>query len=232
MHVHTVIVKSFAEFVKHTEVCDLIADLILFRGQAVKGNLIPSVARKDRTTDTTAQEKKVLEQLRLMGASLLPPGETSPLDLLVLAQHFGMKTRLLDWTSNPLAALWFACDDQKEGDVFVYALVADDLLEANVYATDPFARSQTLVFQPRLNNARIVAQHGWFTLHRYAKMNKRFVQLESNPATNKHLTEYRVPAKNRPDILRSLDRHGVSSRTLFPDLIGLCTHLNWKHRLA
>ena len=228
----TVEVQSVAEFVKETEVYGLFADLVIFRGQAFEGNLIPSVARKDRATDTTAEEKRVLEQLKLLGASLLAPGETSQLDLLVLAQHFGLKTRLLDWTSNSLAALWFACADRKEGDVFVYSLVADDLLEANVYATDPFSRSQTRVFQPRLNNARIVAQHGWFTLHRYAMKNKRFVQLESNPLTRKHLTEYLVPAENRADILGSLDRHGVSSRTLFPDLTGLCTHLNWKHGLV
>ncbi len=108
----------------------------------------------------------------------------------------------------------------------------DDLLVEDVYTRDPFASPETHVFQPRLNNVRIIAQHGWFTLHRYSTKDKRFVALEKNLKTNANLTQMRVPAASRNDILRSLERHGISSRTLFPDLEGLCQHLNWKHVLA
>lgn len=226
------VITSFAEFIKITDAFDLCAELVIFRGQPVQGNLVPSIARKNLTIDTTKQEKEVIQQLRLMGASMLPNGETNELELLVVAQHFGLKTRLLDWTSNPLAALWFACIDPTPGDVYVYALEADSLLAKDVYSKSPFTTSQTRVFQPRLNNPRIVAQHGWFTLHIYAPKDRRFAPLEKNHKTEKRLTEIRIPNKKRNDILRSLDVHGMSNRTLFPDLEGLCHYLNLKYKLA
>ena len=223
-------IKSFLSFIAETDVFDLVVDLVVFRGQPVKGDLLPSIARANPTRDTTKSEQEVLEQLKLQGASMLPGTESNDLDLLVLAQHFGLKTRLLDWTSNPLVALWFACADKAAGDVYVYALEADNLLAKDVYKQDPFSRSLTKVFQPRLNNARIIAQQGWFTLHRYAEKNQRFVSIERNPIIEKNLHEYHIPAKRRSELLVALDRHGVSAKTIYPDLGGLSQHLNWKYQ--
>jgi hypothetical protein len=222
-----VTVDSFADFIAETEATMPGAELVLYRGQPKRGGLLPSVARGDPSVDTTELERRVLAQFRLLGASLLPPGEEDELDLLVHAQHFGMHTRLLDWTTNPLAALWFACADHQGGDVFVYLLYADRLVHQD--RPEPFAVERTRVFQPRYNNARIVAQEGWFTLHKFSRHARRFVALEKNPDTNSQMWEYKIPASRRVAMLESLLRHGVSSRTLFPDLGGLCQHLNRKH---
>jgi site-specific recombinase XerC len=121
-----------------------------------------------------------------------------------------------------------ACSDSQGGDTHVYALEADGLLLEQVYAQDPFKTAKTRAFQPRHSNPRVIAQHGWFTLHRYAKSNKRFVALEKNPDTKMRLHEFRVSEKKRSAFLRDLDRLGVNARTLFPDLSGLCQYLNWK----
>jgi hypothetical protein len=83
-----------------------------------------------------------------------------------------------------------------------------------------------------MNNPRIVAQHGWFTAHRFSTKAKSWVALDRNPEIAPHLTEFKVPEGSRADILKALDRHGISSRTLFPDLEGLCRYLTWKQETA
>jgi FRG domain len=219
-------VKDITEYVAMIEGIPFVNEFSVYRGQAVKQNLLPSVARKDPTKDMTETKRAMLRQMSLMGAALLAPGG-SDLDHLVAAQHFGMKTRLLDWTSNPLAALWFACSGQDKGDSYVYALSTSGLLLEDAYAIDPFSLSATKVFQPRLNNPRVLAQHGWFTLHSFSSKNERWVRLEANTKAKNELMEIVIPAKYRSEMMRALDRHGVSARTLFPDLSGLCQHLNW-----
>ncbi len=219
--------KNFSQFVDIVERLGNDSELMLFRGQAEKGNLLPSIARKNPKTDSTSAEQELIKELKRMGASILPKNDLDDWDLLVIAQHFGMKTRLLDWTSNPLAALFFACNDWKKGDVYVYALDANRYLKEP--QKGPFDTGRTQVIRPKLNNPRIIAQHGWFTAHKYSKSSKKFVPLEKNNEISESVQEIKIPEDTREKLLKSLDRHGVSSRTLFPDLEGLCKYINWKN---
>lgn len=223
--------KTFVEFVNLIESLDLVSNTPIFRGQAFEGNLLPGIARSDPSKNTTELERTMLKQFSLVAANQIPNGLTE-LDILVLAQHHGMRTRLLDWTSNPLAALWFACNDKNAGDVFVYALDTKDAVISDPYAKDPFSQGKTRVFQPRLSNSRIVAQQGWFTLHCYSTKNARWIPLEKNSDLKMRLITIEIPNAARSEMLKSINRHGTSTRTLFPDLDGICNHLNWQDGVA
>jgi len=95
---------------------------------------------------------------------------------------------------------------------------------------DPFGLKKTTAFKPNLNNDRIYSQDGWFTVHIYSVMSKRFVPLEENNKESNKLFRLVIPASQKEKIIENLSNMGVNNSTIFPDLEGLCKHINWVHR--
>jgi len=225
----TTLVQTLGEYISVIEALHRSDKPTLFRGQNCEGNLLPSIVRIDPEVDTGPVETKMLGELRRTGTMLLNSQGLDDWELLVVAQHYGLSTRLLDWSSNPLAALWFACTGKADGDGFIYGLQSKDEDMIGRGEKSPFKQARTRIYRPRLNNPRIVAQSGWFTVHRYSKKAGAFVPLEKNAEMSKSVFEIRIPVSAKHELLRSLDRNGMNSTVLFPDLEGLCRHLSWKH---
>lgn len=117
----------------------------VFRGHADKMyELVPSVFRKNYLK----YENKILEKgLECVGAEF--PDVKSEFDKLAVMQHYGLPTRLLDFTLKPLVALYFACCEHPDKDGQVI------MLRANEHEIDTIEIKTVLKFvslEPDLND--------------------------------------------------------------------------------
>ena len=221
-------IESVGQLIEEAE--ELAAkQLLLFRGQSSNQPLLPKIARSNNCRDTTALERQMLEELKRRTARSPTVLGQDDWDALVVAQHFGMSTRLLDWTTNPLIALWFAASDLKSSeDGYVFMLpVSEDMMLDRRKETNPFRNGKTRVFKPSINNDRLSAQSGWFTAHVYARTAGKFVDLHKNTSLKHRVLMKGVRGSEKHRFLKALDRVGVNQESLFPGLEGTCRYVDW-----
>ena len=214
-------------------------DHVLFRGQRrTSWDLQPTLARIDaRTPDQTALsvERKIMDSFRREYLPHVTRELRDEWDTLAVAQHHGLYTRMLDWSLSPLAALWFAVRKPAEGDepgaVFMFQPDSDDYADdLRAQGVSPYTVNRTLFFQPTHLSPRIVAQNGWFAVHAWSE-ETGFSRLDKLQAYNGRIKRAHIAPERFCDLRDDLDRLGVNEAALFPDLDGLCTHLNWYHTL-
>lgn len=222
-------ISDYIKYVNHRSNSDDI--IVLYRGQSNDYSLLPSIARNNPNKNTTDLEIEMLDELKRRSQNIQLYSLKDDWDWLVYAQHFGMKTRLLDWTSNPLTALWFACknDYQSDQDSFVYIFSArkSSLLNREEDKS-PFRPTSTKILRPPQNNNRVISQAGWFTAHHYSTKDQKFVGLEKNSRYKDHILKILVPSLVKQKILIQLNNFGVNHSSMFPDFEGICRQLNWE----
>jgi len=203
-------------------------DRRLFRGQPTDKPLLPRIVRLANERNISLNklvhlEKKMLDRFRRESHQMLQDSrDLMNLQLLTLAQHYGMPTRLLDWTANALAGLWFAVasDLPKDDDHGVVWVINNPDVKEFSPEDNIFSLDRTYFFQPSHIDRRIAAQSAWLSIPRPGTK-REFLPLEDHKKFQNRLEKYIVPG-NQFDLIRKELRYlGINHATLFPDLTGL-----------
>ncbi len=224
-------IRTIRRFVDLTRFLTLenLEDRVLFRGQSRDYPLLPKIARiVPRAGSARSVEANIFRDFREQSVLYLGHSPAALSDWLAVAQHHGLPTRLLDWTANPLAALWFAvakpATNDQQGVVWMFVPEENDVVTSS---HNPFAGRRTKVFRPSHVTERIRVQAGYFTVHK--RINGRFIPLEKNRAYKSRLTKLVIPGASFADLRFALDQFGINEATLFPDLGGVCHNIEWQN---
>lgn len=149
-------------------------------------------------------------------------------NFLCLAQHHGLPTLLLDWSKNPLVALYFAVnnDNNKDGEIWIMKLKdkqhrADMTIHLESGEEFPLDNCGPLLIVPKPFDTRFTAQSGRFSYY----SNSDSLNDIKGEVPWENLTRYLIPLKSKPQILKKLQCMQIHEGTLFPDIDGYARYL-------
>ena len=215
---------------------------VYLRGQVdFSWGLLPVIGRKLRYVRIETKgydnelEGRLLHQFRRY-ARAHPEGNVDEREILLLARHHGVPVRLLDWTSNPLVALYYACvdgDDEnldKDGAIWMFMRKTHLKREHYYDIYNPEEKSilklkgVRIIYSPHVTS-RITAQSGHFTTQDNPAIGiEDYLPPKGRNARTfdiKKLKKWRIPHATKVKFIEELQRCGINERALFPDLDGI-----------
>lgn len=196
--------------------------IIYFRGQVRDWSLRPSLAREGVPEQERKKEPECFERL----AEILQ--NVNDWERATIAQHYGVPTRLLDWSENPLVGIYFAIKDDiyDNEDGVIWVFEDKTAVAGNVASLSGGSGPRSLDY-PRPYRAwkdlqykipRTIAQRGSVTSQ--PDLLKTFDEQEFDPNTQS-LRKFIVPKNTKRQLRNQLSILGVTEQRLFPDFLDI-----------
>jgi len=164
--------------------------------------------------------------------------------IMYLAQHYGLPTNLIDFTTDPKIALYFACSDAKDSDCSVYMYDIYTHIKGLAQYMDIKAKQNgddkgfeyfyeeltkidketstiatpQIQFEDIVHNTRIQKQKGMFVYHCDDEPFDNLIYLSSKRTAFERRRVFKIKATLKKEIIHVLDKvYGINENYLFPD---------------
>ncbi|HUU44784.1 MAG TPA: FRG domain-containing protein [Acidobacteriota bacterium] len=231
-----------------------------FRGHRdVRWTLTPYALRPESVQLRDSGLRLLREFKRIAEIKVDRPPESTGQELkwMQLAQHYGIPTRLLDWTESATFALFFACETSsaRDQDGIVFLLNPEDLISLKVrrhhthgeqLITSLDAHLDETLIQDyfELGGALDRGKQALPTIAIRPVWNSERLMMQRGVFTLHGSRQFELDESQAPSLVgipilrdvkaglqRELERIGVDEMTLFPELEHACRHLKRREGL-
>jgi len=245
-------VKSVGEFINEIETRirpnkSMNKRILWYRGQRrAKWDLEPTIRR-----GYNDEERNFTNRFRSRAGTRYErlPRHNDLAAWLSLMQHYGLPTRLLDWTRSPLIALYFALEryiyedlDAQDACIWILdphrmninegfgkwtppidARTCLSMVEPAFYHDSP-ENSKVMAAMATETDGRMFVQQGCFTIHSDPE------PLNNRNGHEDYLSALKIPADKVKDMAFSIDDCGFRKGDIYPDLEHLASEFKGRHR--